>query len=431
MTDRIKSLREASPVKYPWVIVALLVFAIVNSFFDRGNLSVAAPVITPELGIDDDQLGTLFSAFFLTYAVCQIGVGWLCDRVDVKWVYAAAFLLWGLASMGHALVGGFFGLLMMRLLLGVGESVTYPATSRILAAVIPENRRGLANSLIDAIGARIGPALGILVGSWIIAAWGWRAMFLMIGGVGLLWLIPWFMFMPRMGVKSEVVEKAERDEPDVGWRDLISRRAFWGTCGGLMGANYAWYFLLTWLPSYLVDERGFSLESMGVIGSFPFLIMVIPSLGGGMLADWFISRGGSPVTVRKRFLATGLFLTSVLLPLTVLPDVRYGVAALFAASFTLGIYASNLFALTQSLAGAEAAGRWTGLQNASGNIPGIIAPWVTGWIVETTGQYFAAFVAAGVACLFGAACFAFLVYERDKIGPADIPRETQAEAPIT
>jgi MFS family permease len=402
--------------KHPWGLVAMLVVVMVISFFDRGNLSVAAPVLAPDLDIAPEKLGRLFSAFFFTYAVCQIGVGWLCDRVDVKWVYAGAFLIWSAATLSTAAMTGFFGLLMMRLVLGVGESVTYPATSRILAEVIPERRRGLANSLVDAFGARIGPAIGIICGAWLVADHGWRALFIIIGGAGLLWLIPWIIFAPRFGVdRQKAAGVMTPTRPKIGWRELFKRRAFWGTCGGLMGANYAWYFLLTWLPSYLVDERNFSLKSMGVIGSFPFLVMVIPSLGGGMLADWLISRGGSPVRVRKAFLAIGLLLTAILLPLTVVPRIEFALAALFTACFTLGVYASNLFALTQSLAGPEASGRWTGLQNACGNIPGMIAPWVTGWIVQTTGQYFAAFIAAGFSCLIGSACFGLLVRESDRL----------------
>jgi MFS family permease len=396
----------------PWVLVFLLVAVMLLSFFDRGNLSVAAPVLAPDLGITPEELGRLFSAFFFTYALFQVGVGWLCDRIDVKWVYASGFLVWSAATLGTAATTGFTGLLLMRLLLGVGESVTYPATARILAAVIPERRRGLANSLVDAFGARIGPALGIVCGAWLVADRGWRALFLILGGAGLLWLVPWIALAPRLGF---VPEKAAA-VPKVGWRELLARRAFWGTCGGLMGANYAWYFLLTWLPSYLVGERGFSLKSMGVIGSFPFLIMVVPSLAGGVVADWLVSHGRSPVRVRKSFLAAGLLLTAMLLPLTIVPRIELALAALFAACFTLGVYASNLFALTQSLAGPEASGRWTGLQNACGNIPGMVAPWVTGWIVQTTGRFSAAFVAAGVSCLIGSACFGLLVREADRLG---------------
>jgi MFS family permease len=392
----------------------MLVVAMLISFFDRGNLSVAAPVLAPDLGIAPEKLGWLFSAFFFTYALFQIGVGWLSDRIDVKWVYAGGFLVWSVATLGSAAMTGFAGLLLMRLLLGIGESVTYPATSRILAEVVPERRRGLANSLVDAFGARIGPALGIVCGAWLIAEHGWRALFLIMGGAGLLWLVPWIALAPRLGVDPRRAVAAAA--PKVGWRELFTRRAFWGTCGGLMGANYAWYFLLTWLPSYLVDERGFSLKSMGLIGSFPFLVMVVPSLGGGVLADRWVSRGRSPVRVRKAFLATGLLLTAILLPLTIVPRIELALAALFTACFALGVYASNLFALTQSLAGPEASGRWTGLQNACGNIPGMVAPWVTGWIVQTTGRYSAAFVAAGISCLIGSACFGLLVRESDRLG---------------
>ncbi len=402
----------------------MLVVVMIISFFDRGNLSVAAPVLAPELGIAPEQLGRLFSAFFVTYALCQIGVGWLCDRVDVKWVYVGAFLLWSTATLSTALMTGFAGLLAMRLLLGVGESVTYPATSRILAAVIPEHRRGLANSLIDAFGARIGPAIGIMCGAWLVAELGWRGLFVGIGTAGLLWLVPWIAFAPRMGVNRPAAASAQAARI-IGWRELFRRRAFWGTCGGLMGANYAWYFLLTWLPSYLVAERHFNLKSMGLFGAFPFLVMVIPSLGGGVLADWLIAKGRSPVRVRRGFLALGLLLTSILLPLTVVARLEVGLAALYCACFTLGVYASNLFALTQSLAGPEASGRWTGLQNACGNIPGFIAPWVTGWIVQTTGHYYAAFIAAGVSCLIGAACFGLLVRESDRL-PATVPEPVPA-----
>jgi len=399
--------------KNPWGLVTMLVMVMLISFFDRGNLSVAAPVLGPELGLTPEKLGRLFSAFFLTYAVCQAGVGWLCDRVEVKWVYAGGFLLWSCATLGTAAMTGFAGLLVMRLLLGVGESVTYPATARIFAEVIPERRRGLANSLVDAFGARIGPAAGIVCGAWLVADHGWRALFVLMGIAGLLWLIPWIALAPRFGVDGRKATEVAA-APKVGWRELLKRRAFWGTCGGLMGANYAWYFLLTWLPSYFVNERSFPLKSMGVIGSFPFLIMVIPSLGGGVLADWLIARGGSPVKVRKRFLTVGLLLTAVLLPWTVVPRLAYALAALFTACFTLGVYASNLHALTQSLAGPEASGRWTGLQNACGNIPGMVAPWVTGWIVQATGQYLAAFIAAGISCLIGSACFGLLVRESDR-----------------
>jgi ACS family D-galactonate transporter-like MFS transporter len=394
----------------PWGLVSLLVAAMVVSFFDRGNLAVSAPILAPELGISPWGVGVLLSAFFWTYAVGQIGAGWLVDRAEVRWVYAGGFLLWSLATLGTAFVASFGGLLAMRLLLGIGESVTYPASSRILAAVVPEHRRGLANSLVD-LGARLGPAAGTMCGALLVSSLGWRRLFLITGGAGLVWLVPWLMRAPRVLVPAGTSKHVAGPS----WGQLLRRRSFWGTCGGLCGANYAWYFLLSWLPSYLVQERHFTLNSVALWGALPYLFMAVSSLAGGVLADRWISRGGVPVRVRRGFLVTGLILTAAILPCVLLPRIEWAVAGLFVACLAFGIYASNLFSLTQTLAGPEAAGRWTGLQNACGNLAGIVSPMLTGWLVTRTGGFAAAFLAASLACLLGAASFGLLVREQERV----------------
>lgn len=249
---------------------------------------------------------------------------------------------------------------------GIGESVTYPASSRVLASLFPEKRRGLANSLVD-LGVRIGPAAGTFCGALLVSKLGWRGLFAVTGGAGLLWLIPWMMVAPRVLEPSAAAGKTAGP----GWKGLLKRQAVWGTCGGLCGANYAWYFILSWLPSYLVRERHFSLNSLAFWGSAPFLLMAVSSLSGGILADGLISRGGSPVKVWKSFLVTGLLLTAAFMSSVLLPRVEWAVAGLLTTCFMFGIYASNLFALTQALAGPSAAGRWTGLQNAFGNLDGL------------------------------------------------------------
>jgi len=411
------SSQPAAPTRAPWGLVALLVIAMVISFFDRGNLGVAAPVIAPELGLSPWALGLLLSAFFWTYSISQIGTGWLVDRVEVKWVYAGGFVLWSVATLGTAGVSSFAGLLYMRFLLGVGEAVTYPASSRVLAAVIPENRRGLANSLID-LGARIGPALGTFCGALMVVKYGWRALFLITGGCGLLWLAPWLIAAPSALATRTIAAAAA----PISWSMLLRRRAVWGTCGGLFGANYAWYFILSWLPSYLVRERHFSLNSVAYWGALPYLFMAVSSLGGGILADRWIARGRSPVRVRRQFLVTGLALTAVCMPAVLIPRLEFAVAGLLVTCFTFGIYASNLFSLTQTLAGPSAAGRWTGVQNACGNLAGVVSPAVTGWIVKETGQFALAFVGAGLACFAGAMSFWFLVKDDEARGAFAGPR---------
>jgi MFS family permease len=401
--------------RHPWRLVILLVIAMIVSFFDRGNLSVAAPVLAPELGLPPWDLGLLLSAFFWTYAASQIVSGWLVDRIEVRWVYAAGFLLWSIATLSTAAVSTFAGLLVLRLLLGLGESVTYPASSRILAAVIPEKRRGLANALVD-LGARLGPAFGTMCGALLVARLGWRPLFAITGSVALVWLIPWIAWAPR----ELSVARPSGGPGGPTWAELLRRRSVWGSCGGLCGANYAWYFLLTWLPSYLVRERHFSLNSVAFVGAAPFLLMAVSSISCGLLADRWIARGAGPVRVRRGFLVTGLLCTAVLLPSTLLPRVEYAVAGLFLACLAFGIYASNLFSLTQTLAGAEAAGRWTGIQNSCGNLAGVLSPIVTGWIVARTGNFRFAFVVAGIACLLGAASFAFLIRSPERAQAAHL-----------
>jgi MFS family permease len=401
----------AKTKRIPWGLVILLFFAMWISFFDRGNLSVAAQILKPELGLSDVALGTLLSAFFWTYAAGQIGAGWLADRFEVKWLYLAGFLIWSTATLSTAAMTSFAGLLAMRLLLGVGECVTYPATGRILAAVVPENRRGLANSIID-LGARLGPAFGIMFGAQLVKRTGWRGLFLVTGCAGLVWLIPWLIRAPRILTASS----GNRDVAGPGWKELLARRDVWGTCGGLCFANYAWYFLLSWLPTYLLRERHFSLDSLSLGGALPFLLMAVTSLGGGILSDRMIRRGAAPVRVRRGFLVTGLLLTAAFYPAVLLPRIEFALAGLCLSCLSFGIYASNLFPLTQTLAGPLATGRWTGIQNACGNLPGIVSPMLTGWIVQRTGSFTIAFLAATFACLAGAASFGLLVRDSDAGG---------------
>ena len=393
-------------ISHPRVLLFLLTLAMGINFFDRVSLSVAAPVLAPELHITTWSLGLLLSSFFWTYSVCQIGSGWLVDRVEARSAYAVAFTLWSIATLCMAFASSFQGLLSGLLVLGVCESLAYPMTSHILASAFPEERRGLANSLVD-LGARLGPAAGTMCGGLLIAHVGWRGLLAICGIGGGLWVIPWLLLAPRIRVvhgKSTVVA--------VSWKRLLSRQAVWGTVGGICGANYAWYFLLIWLPTYLVRERHFSLSFLATFGSLPYLFMAISSVSGGAFSDYLIKRGHAPITVRKAFLSIGLGATAFLLPTVLLPQTALSLAGLYLSCFGFGIYASNLFSLTQALAGSQAAGRWTGAQNCFGNVVGIASGICTGWLVQHTGNFVIPFIAASGACLLGAASFWLLVREK-------------------
>ncbi|MBZ5594025.1 MAG: MFS transporter [Acidobacteriia bacterium] len=396
---------ETRLTRIQWAVLGLLVISIAVNYIDRGTLSVAAPFLASELHLTKTQLGSLFSTFFWTYAAFQLVAGWLVDRYDVRWVLGLGFLIWSLATLFTGMVNTFGALFLLRLLLGMGESVAYPSYSRILASSFPERHRGTANALIDA-GCKVGPAVGVLIGGLVVGHFGWRALFLVLGLGGLVWLLPWGIWGPH-----PVSMKAVRHEDSPGILQILRQRDAWGTFLGLFCVNYAWYFLVFWLPSYLVMERHFSANMMAVFGSVPFWGIALSSTASGWASDRLIARGGSPTRVRKAFMAGGMLLSTLILSVAMVRDPVISMVLLIVVSLCYGLFTSNLWAITQTLAGPEAAGKWTGWQNMVGNFAGIVGPWLTGRIVDVTGQFLLAFVAVCIALVVGATSYLVIVGE--------------------
>jgi ACS family D-galactonate transporter-like MFS transporter len=394
----------SSPARLPaasWGVLILLVASVAINYIDRGNLSIAAPLLEDDLGISPAQLGILLSAFFWTYSVLQVFSGWLVDRFDANWVLAAGFLLWSAATAATGWIGGFGALIALRLLLGVGESVAYPCYSKILATHFAEQHRGLANALIDA-GTKCGPALGTLAGGLLMARFGWRPFFVVLGLGSLVWLPLWFKWMPR---RQTAAGEAAGKTP--GMADILGRRDAWATFAGHFCGNYFWYFLLTWLPFYLVRERHFSMQAMASLGSLAYLVTATATTVAGWLSDRAIAAGAAPTRVRRACTSFGLGFATIIVGVTVLSDVTASMVLLLLACTSYGVFASSHWAITQTLAGPLAAGKWTGLQNCVANLAGVAAPAITGLVVGSTGHFFGAFaVSAGVA-LAGAMIYAF------------------------
>lgn len=386
-----------------WVVLGLLVISIGVNYIDRGTLAVASPFLIAELHLTKTQLGALFSTFFWTYAAFQLVAGWLVDRYDVRIVLGTGFLIWSAATLLTGLANSFAAIFVLRLLLGMGESVAYPSYSRILASSFPERHRGTANALID-VGCKCGPALGVLIGGLVVGHFGWRALFLVLGFGGLLWLLPWGIWGPK---PASVKPVSHDDCPGI--LEILGKRSAWGTFLGLFCVNYAWYFLVFWLPPYLVMERHYTANMMAIFGSIPFWGLAASSAASGWASDLWISRGGSPTRVRKTFMAGGMLLSTMILSVAIVRDATTSMVLLVITSLCFGLFTSNLWAITQTLAGPQAAGKWTGWQNMFGNFAGIFGPWFTGRIVDATGQFLLAFVAVCVALIVGAFAFTVIV----------------------
>jgi ACS family D-galactonate transporter-like MFS transporter len=386
------------------IMLALLALSVFINYIDRGNLSIAAPMLKDELGLTGSRLGILLSAFFWTYGFSQILSGWLVDRFNVSWVMAIGFFLWSAATSVTGLLHGFTALLVVRLILGVGESVAYPAYSRILAKYFPASQRASANSVI-ASGLASGPAFGMLLGGILMARFGWRSFFIVLGLVSLLWLLPWFRWMPRG--PGLAPEKHVGSPPTV--LEILKQRRVWGTFLGHFCNAYSLYFLIAWLPFYLVRERHFSMDSMAKIGGAVFFTQALCSIACGRIGDRWIAAGASRTRVHMTFMSAGLLGTAVFLLAGVLAGPAHSVAMLLLVGGSVGLTMASIWPITQTLAGPRASGQWTGLQCAFGNSSGAIASAVTGFILDRTGYFFWAFAVAAAFCVLGVFFWIFLV----------------------
>jgi MFS family permease len=306
-------------------------------------------------------------------------------------------------------------------MLGVGEAVMHPASMRWIRFNFKEKERGLAIGLFMA-GSKYGPAIGTVLAAWLIQAHGWRAMFLIMGLGALLWLIPWLTLVPSDQPTLRHQAGDDSAAVAVSFGNLLAEPALWGTIIGTFCYMYFVYFSLTWLPSYLNEARHLSLTSSSLFTTFSFAGMATVGIIGGWAADRLISRGFDPVTVRKAFTIAGFLIASTELIGANTSSLN---TALFFSIFSLsglGLATANYWALTQTLMPGAAVGRIVGIQNCAASLPGIVAPILTGWLVQRTGTYQSAMWAVFAFLLTGVASYVFLVRRRATEIPEEITR---------
>ncbi len=407
-------MHRAGMSRREWIVVLLLVASVFVNYADRSNLSLAVPILEKQFSLSPLRAGELLGAFFWTYALVQVVglAGWLADRFHAGWVLFTGYLLWSLATAATGLTASFTALFALRLLLGLGESVAYPCYSRVFAAM-PQEHRGRANALIDA-GTKLGPAAGAFVGGAVLVHFGWRAMFGFFGLGALAWLPLWYWAMPH-GEGSAVTQASgatvgARDEAEPSVAKMLRMPCAWGSIVGHFCGNYFYYFLLSWLPAYLEQEQGLSTSTMSRLVSAVFFVIACSTLVCGFASDWLIARGASPTFVRRTLASGGLVLASTLILFSMVRGHPVlALSILIVACMGQGAYASNHWAVTQTLAGPVMAGRWSSLQNGVANFSGIAGSVLTGWIVQKYGSARLAFAVAGVVALIGGLSWGLLV----------------------
>jgi MFS family permease len=400
--------------------VLLLAAVLFLNYVDRGALPTAAYFIQTDLHLTSSQLGVLLSAFFWTYATIQIPIGWLAERHGAHRVLAIGLAIWALSTMLVGVASSYLLLLALRLMLGVGESVGFPCTSKILATAVPTASLGTANGII-AFAYLLGPAVGIFLGGLLIDAYGWRTTFVVFGVLSLLWLWPWSQVTVQQRAAQPV-------SPDVATLWMILRqRALWGASLGHFSTNYTFYFMLSWLPLYLVRERGFSNLEMSHLASGAYLLNALFAMGGGWAIDRYIARTGSTNFGYKVVMGATQLGAIVCMLCVALGPRPVALGGIFIYQALCGLQSPGVFAISQILAGPAAAGRWVGIQNTLGNLAGIIAPALTGFIADWTGHFTLAFVVAAAVGVLGFAGYVLMI---PRIGPLNWQAQTAGRSSI-
>ena len=412
-----------------WIFVFMFLLATIN-YVDRIVLSVSSTPIAEEFGISKVELGYLFSSFLWLYVVCLVPMGIIVDKLGTRVVNAAGIGIWSIATALTGLATGFSVLIATRVMMGVGESTTYPASGRVIREWVPLKERALFAAIFNA-GAYFGPAIGGLVLAWLVSVAGWRATFLVCATMGFIWLLAWMVWFRKpeeatwlsdeeraliLRERNGNTKNAPADGHSIGLRGLLSSPSMLGLMVTQGCAVYTQYFFLTWLPNYLQTERGMSMLKSGALMSMPFIGAVILTVLLGRLSDGLLTEEGARSGGRRRLGALLMLFGSVIL-LTPLVSNDYLVLVLI--TIALGGVASavalNIALVGDLLRTPADSGRATGLLILGGNVFGIMAPIVTGYVVQATGSFNMAFVVAGALLAFGALTVFLLA--RTPIGP--------------
>ncbi|MGR9090845.1 MAG: ACS family MFS transporter [Gammaproteobacteria bacterium] len=408
-----------------YTVVGLCFLAVFVCYIDRVNISVAALAMQEEFGWSETTKGYVLSSFFIGYMLFMVPSGWIANRVGGKIVLGLAVLWWSLFTIitPVAALVSLPLLIVARIAMGCGEAAMFPAAYNIYGRwVLPAERSRAVSLLVS--GIPLGTLFALTTTGWIIARYGWPAVFYVFGATGFVWTAIWFFQVrdrPADDPKVSPAELAllqqqttEHDEkPPVPWRRLLSSPAVWALLINHFCSNWVLYMLLAWLPSYFRGQLGLSIANAGLYSAAPWLTMFVVGILAGWFADGMVKRGISLTAVRKIMQTIGLIGSAIFMLLA--RDVDSATTAMLlmcgalgAASFTWSGFVPNHLDIAPRYADVL-----MGITNTAGTVPGIIGVALTGWLVDTTGTYSAAFTLVAVINVFGALVWlAFATGER-------------------
>jgi MFS family permease len=404
-------------------ILIFLFFNVAINYVDRVNLSIAAPTLAKQFHWDPAQMGWLFSAYLWTYTVFLMPWGWLEDRFGVRKTGSISIVIWSAGAILTGAASSIAGVISARLGLGAGEAASFPMCNKVVRQWFPAKERGFATAMIHS-GVFVAVGLASPLVAWLVVRTGWRASFFIMGSLGFVWLFLWLRwFRPPeecrwlspeerqyiLDNRAPTPSKGEVNGPASTLSffraagSLLRHQSMWGLAITLGFVNYMNYVFLTWLPSYLVQARGMNLMKAGVYGGIPYLVGVTMEICFGRVSDFFLTPERLKQGARRYHVALLTFLSSVIL----LINVTHGaVSTLAVISFALACNTTVIaiiYALTNDMIeNPQLTGTAFGILLVGGNLIGMTAPVVTGYLVRSSGGFSSAFTVSGVLPLLAA-----------------------------
>jgi MFS family permease len=410
----------------------LLITGAVN-YVDRVALSIANPLVRADLHLSIADMGVLLSVFLWTYALCQLPVGGMIDRLGPRWLLGIGVILWSLAQVAVGFVGTMGQFVWTRVFLGIGESPQFPLGARVVRNWYNVRDRGVPTGIFNSA-STLGPAIAPPLLTALMIGLGWRWMFIVIGLAGLVLGLVWFMIYRDPSAHhldaGEQRYLLEGEDSSAGqtvsfaeWRHLFAFRTTWGMIFGNFGSGYMIWLYAAWLPGYLEIQRHMTIAHTGIVAAIPYVFGFLGSLFGGWVCDRLVRGGFSPINSRKLPVIIGMVgMAAFTVLAAVTPSNTVAVLCITVAMFLGNMSGATIWALAVVAAPAKGVGSLGGMQNFGGFLGGALAPMVTGFIVQMTHSFVPALVLAAVVGI-GSALIYLVVVQR----PVDLSEDMPAQ----
>ena len=418
-------LRSGIGVRW-WIAILLCLITTIN-YVDRQALAVAAPVILEKFGLSNTEFGLISSAFLFAYAIGQLFIGPVVDRLGTKRSFRFAVIAWSIAGILHIFARGFWGFFNFRILLGFTEAMNFPAAVKAVAEWFPKAERSLAVGIVT-----VGPGLGALISPpllvWLITSFSWKAAFIVPGIAGFLWLWIWQRLYslpenhPRISDAERSLILADRESSEIttedpgnrGFMVFLRYREVWGLMLSRFVSDGAFYFFAAWIPLYLTQERGFNLKQIAFSAMLPFLAADLGSLFGGWLGVRLIRRGLSVNASRKFIIWAGALLVPFALPAATVDSPYLAIGFICIALFAIQMKASSLFTVPADLFESRDVATTWGMFGAAGSFGGMLFVAAAGYVSEHY-SYAPIFAAVGIMHILSAAIVMYFIPEINKL----------------